>query len=262
MRLLRDLPSPPAHTQRSVAGASLAATLALAAPAGAATSLQIDEGTLQVTGDAAEQQARSSSTRRANVALDVGADGSTEYTIDRAAFTAVEVKGGGGDDELTVVNAGGALATPITLDGGTGNDTLRGGASRRDADRRLRRRRRRRQPRRRHAPSWAAATTASSGIRATPATPSRARAAPTRSTSTAPTSASRSTSPPTATARAPDPQRRLDHHGPRRRSRRAKVRALGGADAITVGDLTRHRPAGGRRRPPRDTARATARPTP
>ena len=104
-----------------------AATLALAAPAGAATSLQIDEGILQITGDAAANKV-ALFPQTANLVVDVGADGSAEYTVERSAFTAVEVKGGGGDDELIVVNSSGAGDTPITLDGGAGNDTLRGAA--------------------------------------------------------------------------------------------------------------------------------------
>ena len=92
----------------AVAGASLAATLALAAPASAATSVQIDEGTLQISGDSANNKIALFN-QAASIAIDLGADGTADFTADRTAFTKVEAKGGDGDDELTVVNAGGAL---------------------------------------------------------------------------------------------------------------------------------------------------------
>ena len=111
----------------AVVGASLAATLALAAPASAATSVQIDDGALQINGDSANNKIALFN-QAASIAIDLGADGTAEFTADRTAFTKVEVKGGNGDDELTVGNAGGALDLPITLDGGNGNDSLRGAA--------------------------------------------------------------------------------------------------------------------------------------
>ena len=111
----------------AVVGASIAATLALAAPASAATSVQIDDGTLQINGDSANNKIALFN-QAASIAIDLGADGTAEFTADRTAFTKVEAKGGNGDDELSVVNAGGALDLPITLDGGNGNDSLRGAA--------------------------------------------------------------------------------------------------------------------------------------
>jgi Ca2+-binding RTX toxin-like protein len=107
--------------------ACVAATLGLAAPAGAATSVQIDDGALQIHGDAASNKIALVN-QAAAFAIDLGADGTAEFTADRTAFTRVEVKAGGGDDEVSVVNGGGAVEMPITLDGGAGNDTLRGGA--------------------------------------------------------------------------------------------------------------------------------------
>jgi Ca2+-binding RTX toxin-like protein len=112
----------------AVAGASLAATLALAAPAGAATSVQIeDDGTLHVLGDAGNNKIALYN-QPSDVAIDLRADGTPEFTVARSAFTAVAVEGRDGDDELTVTNTGGATDLPITLDGGFGSDTLRGTA--------------------------------------------------------------------------------------------------------------------------------------
>ena len=120
-------PAPRLIRRAAVAGASLAATLALAAPASAATSVQIDDRTLQVAGDAAGNQITLFN-QAADVVIDIGDDGVAEFTANRGAFDKIEVEGNNGDDRLIVVNAGGSLATPITLDGGYGNDDLRGGA--------------------------------------------------------------------------------------------------------------------------------------
>jgi hypothetical protein len=54
--------------------------------------------------------------------VDVGEDGTADFTLDRSTFTAVAVSAGGGDDEVRVFNAVDPL--PLTLDGGSGNDTL------------------------------------------------------------------------------------------------------------------------------------------
>jgi hypothetical protein len=110
----------------AIAGAPLVATLALAAPAGAATSVQVDDRTLQVTGDNAGNQIVVYPQQN-DVIVDIGDDGVAEFTAHRAAFDKIEVRGGGGDDRLFVQYAG-SFPLPITLDGGSGNDDLRGGA--------------------------------------------------------------------------------------------------------------------------------------
>ncbi|HEU4842242.1 MAG TPA: hypothetical protein VFT09_12390 [Ilumatobacteraceae bacterium] len=110
----------------AIAGASLVATLALAAPASAATSVQVDNRTLEVNGDDAGNQIVVYPQQN-DVVVDIGDDGVAEFTAHRAAFDKIEVRGGGGDDRLFVQYAG-AFELPITLDGGSGNDDLRGGA--------------------------------------------------------------------------------------------------------------------------------------
>jgi hypothetical protein len=110
-----------------VVGACAVGTLGLAAPAGAATSVQIDDGTLQVLGDGANNRITLYN-QQSDVVIDIGDDGVAEFTANRGAFSKIEAKGGAGDDDLAVVNAGGPLDTPITLDGGAGDDNLRGGA--------------------------------------------------------------------------------------------------------------------------------------
>jgi Ca2+-binding RTX toxin-like protein len=56
------------------------------------------------------------------VVADVGEDGTTDFTFDRSTFTAMVVSAGGGDDEVRIFNAADPL--PLTIDGGSGDDTL------------------------------------------------------------------------------------------------------------------------------------------
>jgi Ca2+-binding RTX toxin-like protein len=110
----------------AVAAAAVAATGgAVADPAGAATSAQIEDGTLQISGDGASDRLALINTTTAFV-LDVDADGTADFTFDRNAFTAIDVKARGGDDTVDVVRGGGPADKAITIDGGGGDDTLRG----------------------------------------------------------------------------------------------------------------------------------------
>jgi len=63
------------------------------------------------------------------VEVDVGADGSADFSFDRSTFTAITVDGKDGDDLLVADPSGGTFTDTeaTTLDGGAGNDTLRGG---------------------------------------------------------------------------------------------------------------------------------------
>jgi Ca2+-binding RTX toxin-like protein len=111
------------HVLRGAAfGAGLAAALAFAAPAMASYSANLDATTLRVAGDGASDKLTLFSDS-ANLVLDVGADGTIDFTFPRSSFTTVDVTAGGGDDEFRVVGALDGLA----VDGGAGNDTLFGG---------------------------------------------------------------------------------------------------------------------------------------
>ena len=143
------------------------------------------------------------------------------------APTRSTVNGLGGNDTIDA-SALSAGHINLTLNGGDGNDTLTGSDGNDLVDRR---------PRQRRRVAWARATTRSSGTRATAATRSKARPAPTRCCSTAPTSTRTSTSRPTAS------RVRLfrdvgnvtmDLNG----VEHIQFNALGGADTITVNDLT------------------------
>ena len=69
--------------------------------------------------------------------LDVGEDGTADFTFDRSTFTAIEVNAKGGDDRSTRQQRR-RVRQGHRLDGGAGDDTLRGGAG----DETLHRRRR------------------------------------------------------------------------------------------------------------------------
>jgi Ca2+-binding RTX toxin-like protein len=126
-----------------------------AAPADAAYKAQVQSGTLQITGDAASDKlALNVSPVDPNTLLvDVGEDGTTDFSFNRSAFSAIDVEAGGGNDEVRLdpnfdlgnvtVNGGGGDDTIIgsagadvllggagddTIDGGRGNDTVDMGA--------------------------------------------------------------------------------------------------------------------------------------
>ena len=104
-------------------GVGLVAALAFAAPAMASYSANVDGTTLRVAGDgASDKLALFADT--SNLILDVGMDGTADFTFPRSAFTAVSVTAGGGDDEVRVTG----LLDGLTIDGGAGNDTIFGGA--------------------------------------------------------------------------------------------------------------------------------------
>jgi Ca2+-binding RTX toxin-like protein len=115
----------------AVIGASVAAMLAFsAAPAFASYTARVKEGTLQIKGNGASDKLalRLSPTDPNTLQVDVGEDGTTDFAFDRSTFTAISVQAGGGNDEVRVDNSFGSFATDaLTLDGGAGNDTLIGG---------------------------------------------------------------------------------------------------------------------------------------
>ena len=62
------------------------------------------------------------------VEIDVGANGSADFSFDRSRFTVINVNGNDGDDTLVADPINGTFTDTeaTTLDGGAGNDTLRG----------------------------------------------------------------------------------------------------------------------------------------
>src|SRR3954466_7492371 len=114
----------------SVAGVAAAAFGLAASPARAAYAAHVQAGTLQGNGDGAGDKLalRVAPGAPNTLQLDVGQDGTADFSFDRTTFTAIEVHAGGGDDDLTIDQSGGPLADEhITLDGGKGDDDLLGG---------------------------------------------------------------------------------------------------------------------------------------
>jgi Ca2+-binding RTX toxin-like protein len=114
------------RTVLAVAAASVAAAAGIAAaPAGAAYTAQVQDATLQINGDGASDTLALINNPTTFV-LDVGEDGTADFTFDRNSFTGIDVRARGGDDRIDVVRGGGATDKEITLEGGAGDDILRG----------------------------------------------------------------------------------------------------------------------------------------
>jgi len=124
-----------APTRRVLAAAAAISLLAALGPgvasASAATTAQVRDGTLFVTGDGAgDKVSLSLDFGNPNILnIDVGEDGTTDFAFDRSTFSAIEVDARGGYDEVRVDQSGGVIAgQAITLNGGAGSDTLIGGS--------------------------------------------------------------------------------------------------------------------------------------
>jgi Ca2+-binding RTX toxin-like protein len=103
-----------------------AAALVLGAhTARAAYTAGVQAGTLRIVGDGASDKL-AIVPNGPSLVVDVGEDGTTDFTFDRSTFTSISVTAGAGDDEVRVGNG---LTEPVTLNGGSGDDTLIGGSS-------------------------------------------------------------------------------------------------------------------------------------
>src|SRR4051794_40856071 len=103
------------------AGAWLLAMTAPSAFASATASVQGD--VLQITGDGAGDTfvLRLQPGSPTTLEVDVGADGTADFSFDRTTFSAIHVDAGGGDDEVTVDQSGGVFNDEqLTVDGGSG----------------------------------------------------------------------------------------------------------------------------------------------
>ncbi len=97
----------------------------------ASVTARIHDGTLQIMGtDGADRLAlRLEPGNPSTLEVDVADDGTVDFSFARSAFAAINIQGGAGDDEIRVDETQGALTDgAITLDGGPGNDTLTGGS--------------------------------------------------------------------------------------------------------------------------------------
>jgi Ca2+-binding RTX toxin-like protein len=94
--------------------------------------VRLGHHTLRVRGAEANDQIalRLAAGNPAVVQVDVGDDGSADFSVPRAAIESISVKARGGDDQVRIDDSNGAFtnAIPTRIDGGPGNDTIAGGA--------------------------------------------------------------------------------------------------------------------------------------
>jgi Ca2+-binding RTX toxin-like protein len=108
-----------------LAGALAVALMGIgAAQASASYTSKIDGGTLTLTGNSASDTLLLAEVSPTQLVADIGEDGTVDLTFDRAQFSAVVVNAGGGDDEVRLLNS--SSAEPITINGGNGADRLIG----------------------------------------------------------------------------------------------------------------------------------------
>jgi Ca2+-binding RTX toxin-like protein len=116
--------TPPLKRRALALTALVGAAVALTAgPANAAYTARVDAGTLRITGDAASDKLVLVASSAA-VELDVGADGTADFTFDRSTFGSISVDAGRGNDEVRTV--GSFVDLPLTVDGNAGDDTIFG----------------------------------------------------------------------------------------------------------------------------------------
>jgi Ca2+-binding RTX toxin-like protein len=113
--------------------AALTGALAVGADrADAAYTAQISHGTLLVTGNGASDQLelRLKPGSPSTLQLDVGANGSANFSFARNRFKRIVVDAGGGSDVVRISETNGAFTNKerTTLRGGPGSDTLTGGS--------------------------------------------------------------------------------------------------------------------------------------
>src|SRR5215211_1421157 len=129
-------PKWPFHLSATLAVAVLAAFVVPAASSANTHKVQgvragIEGGTLEVKGgNRADALAlRLKAGDEARVEVDVGDDGSADFSFARSDLSAIEVKAGGGRDSVRVDDTNGAFtdSIPTTIAGGRGSDSLKGG---------------------------------------------------------------------------------------------------------------------------------------
>jgi Ca2+-binding RTX toxin-like protein len=112
-----------------VIGAALTAALGLAAEAQAAVRASVAGGALTVTGTSAGERIALRLASGGRLVVDVGDNGTANFTFLRSRFTRIVVRGGLGNDRLRINESNGAFTNTerTTLDGGSGIDRLLGG---------------------------------------------------------------------------------------------------------------------------------------
>lgn len=128
---------PRARHLRSIRRALLVGAL-IAGAAGIAAGQANAAGPVQVSGDTLTVSGNNASNRIAlrlqagvptTLQVDLGNDGSTDVSVDRATFSRIDVNAGGGNDAVTIDDVNGTFTDTesTTVNGGWGDDTLVGG---------------------------------------------------------------------------------------------------------------------------------------
>jgi hypothetical protein len=131
-------PKWPSHLIATATVAALAlAALAVPASAGAnddkvdGVRAEVKRGALEVKGSDGGQRValRLEAGDPNTLQVDAGDDGSADFSFDRGAVAAIKVKMGDGEDSARIDDANGAFTNsiPATIAGGDGNDSLEGG---------------------------------------------------------------------------------------------------------------------------------------
>jgi Ca2+-binding RTX toxin-like protein len=90
----------------------------------------VEAGTLAITGTpGADTIALLAAGGPTTLQVDVGGDGTADFSFDTSTFAAINVQAGDGADTVMGSNGLAALGR-LTIDGGRGNDTLSGGDGR------------------------------------------------------------------------------------------------------------------------------------
>jgi Ca2+-binding RTX toxin-like protein len=114
------------------AGVLAAAALMAGSAFGADGSATLINGTLTVEGTTASDKIalRLKANAPDTLQVDFGDDGSAEFNFDRAGIARIAVNAGAGDDLVRIDQINGAFtdSIPTTIDGGPGNDNLAGGS--------------------------------------------------------------------------------------------------------------------------------------
>src|SRR5262249_38186406 len=89
----------------------------------------IKRGTLTITGNDASSKLALRLGANGRLEVDVGDDGTADFSFDRSKFSSIVIDAGGGDDIVRMDESNGAFTTDeqITIIGGPGDDTLIGG---------------------------------------------------------------------------------------------------------------------------------------
>src|SRR5688572_13056339 len=110
-------------------GGVLTAALWLTAQSQAAVTASVSGGTLNVRGGSPGERIALRAASGGRLVVDVGDNGSPNFTFLRSSFSRIVVSGGLGNDRLRIDESKGAFTNTerTTLNGGPGNDTLIGG---------------------------------------------------------------------------------------------------------------------------------------